>query len=183
MLSQSIYEVFDHQKTDLLIHLLKMQPEMDTVVVYVIQKNLLHATTTALGLAGILADSIHATKKPELRERSMKELTKGQIRVLVCSAAISRDLEIEGVKYIINFDIPEVGDDYGRRCQLAEGNNGEVITFLTPNKPALKEKLNSLAGTDLPCKTAENSHLRHPIRKNPHWQQRQSKTQVQTPPK
>jgi len=152
---ESIYEVFDQQKTDLLLHLLETSPDAGGVVVYVKTKENLHAVTTALSHAGVIAESIHAGKKPELRERAITEFGEGKVNVLTMSESIARGLEISGIRLVVNYDIPELEADYAIRLGGIQASNGEMITMSTPKKALLLEKINRISGTEVQLKIAE----------------------------
>ncbi len=161
MPTESIYPVFDQQRTDLLLHLLKSNAEFSDggtirgVVVYIKTKENLHAVTTELSHAGMPTESIHAGKKPELRERALAEFSEGKISILTMSESIARGLDISGTHLVVNYDIPELAADYGIRRDTLQADTGQVITMCTPKKPPLIEKINLLAGTELPSVTAE----------------------------
>lgn len=150
-----IYEVFDQQKTDLLLHLLETTTDPSGVVVYVKTKENLHAVTTALSHGGIITESIHAGKKPELRDRAISEFSNGKVTVLTMSEAIARGLEVSGIRQIINYDIPELEADYAIRRNSIQDDTGEMITMITPQKPLILEKINRISGISIPTKTAE----------------------------
>lgn len=155
MPSESIYEVFEQQKTDLLLHLLETSLSACGVVVYIKTKENLHAVTTALSHAGVIAESIHAGKKIELRERAIANFTAGKVQILTMSESVARGLEIHGIQQVINYDIPELEADYTDRLADIQSDTGEMITMSTPKKPLLLEKLHRIAGKELPLKAAE----------------------------
>ncbi len=76
--SQSIYQVFEHQKSDLLLHLLETLPDFDKVMVFVHTRDGVHALTSELSHADVRVGSIHGNKKAELRDRALKELSEGK---------------------------------------------------------------------------------------------------------
>lgn len=163
--TQSIYEVFDHQKTELLIHLLDCLPDFDRVMVFLRTRDGVHALTSELGYAGVSVESIHGSKKPELRDRALKAFSEGKIRVLVATEAVVRDIDISDVKNVVNFDFPELGEDYLHRVEITEKSGGETITIMAPQSVNLLSKLMTLAGTDLPCRIAEGfTYATQPIK-------------------
>ncbi|MGJ8676006.1 MAG: helicase-related protein [Akkermansiaceae bacterium] len=155
MISQSTYPVFAQQKVDLILLLIQQQ-KLTGLLVYVCKRDDLHALTSAIARAGMSADSIHANKKPELRDRAIREFGEGKLQVLLTSEAIARGIAIDGVKNIINYDMPELDADYLLRLNLIENSEGQVITFTPPNKPLLKENLDQVAGIELPSVVVEN---------------------------
>ncbi len=152
---QSIYEVFEHQKTELLFHLLGSLPDFNQVMVFIRTRDDVHALTSELNRAGVTVESFHGSKKPELRDRALKAFGEGVIRVIVTTEAAARSIDLSGVKNVINFDAHELDPDYLQRVEIVEKSGGEVITLVTPQAPQLASKLDALAGAELPRKTAD----------------------------
>ena len=153
--NHSIYEVFEHQKADLLIHFLITTSGFDQMVVFVRTLDVVHEVTSVLNHAGIVAQSLHANKKAELRERVLKEFHDGKTRVLVMTEGVARTIDFSGVKNMLNYDIPELKKDYLQRIELTQQAGGETLTLVeTQNLQAL-HKFEELLGLELPRKTAE----------------------------
>ena len=153
--TQSIYEVHEHQKVELLLHLLDSLPDLNKVMVFLRTRDGVHALTTALSHAGVSVESFHGRKKPELRDRALKAFHEGKIRVIVTTEAAARVIDLTGVCNVINYDFPELDQDYLQRVELAGRAGGEVITVATPQSAPLLAKLEKLAGAELPRKVAD----------------------------
>ena len=153
--STSIYEVFEHQKSELLLHLLNTIPDLNQVMVFVRTRDGVHAVTSELGRAEVSVESIHGQKKPELRDRALSAFNKGEIRVLVVTDAVARGLDITGVTNVINLDFPELHEDYQHRVACAQSADGEVITMVTPKDGLLVGKLEDSTGLKIPRKTSD----------------------------
>lgn len=148
---QSIYEVFDHQKTDLLLHLLSHDDTYGKTLVFVRSRESLQAVTTALIHADFAADSISGNKKPELRERALRELLAGDLRVIVATEAILRETDLSGISEIIHFDFHELDPNYLARVDFA---TEEVTTFVSQNDQKALKNLKILVGAPLESKKA-----------------------------
>lgn len=149
---QSIYEVFEHQKTDLLMHLLTRDEEISNAIIFVRGKNDLHAIATLIRNEGITVDSIAGSKKPELRERALKNLQSGDIRVLVATEAMLREVDLTGLSRVIHFDSHELDADYLKRVEIC---TEEVTTLVTQKDQKQLKALQELVGSSLEEKTAE----------------------------
>jgi len=147
----SIYEVFDHQKTDLLISLLNDSPEMTSVVVFLRSRENVHLLTSALNTAGLAADSVHGTKKPELRERTVREFLAGKFRILVATESVTRAVDLSRVAHIIYFEFHERDADFLRHLESAD----EVLTFVTQEEHSPLLKLDKLTHAAIPRKKLE----------------------------
>ena len=150
--TQSIYEVFDHQKTDLLLHLFTQDGNYGPALVFVRSRETLQALTTALQHGDLAADSISGNKKSELRDRALAQLLSGELRVIVATEAVLRDTDLTGIRQIIHFDFHELDRDYQARLDLTSAE--EITTFVSQHDQQLLKKLEELAGSPLDSKQA-----------------------------
>jgi len=149
----SLYEVYEHQKTELLLHLLKNDDKLNTAMIFVLQSDDVHALTTILNKNGRNADSIHGKKKPEARLETMQAHLAGDLDFLVVSEAIARNLDFSGVKNIINYDFPELPADY--LTQSANCTNGCIYSFDNPKTSKQLIKLEEYIEGKIPRASAE----------------------------
>jgi ATP-dependent RNA helicase DeaD len=81
-------------------------------------------------------DCIHGDMQQTARDRVMKKLRAGDLRLLVATDVVGRGIDVTGISHIINFDIPEFCDDYvhrvGRTGRM--GREGVAFTFVTPEE-------------------------------------------------
>jgi len=151
--TQLVYEVFEHQKSDLLIHWLETGSDSEEplakVVVSLRTRDGVHALTSELGAAGVSVDSIHGNKKPELRDRAIQYFNEGKLRVLVTTDALARELDFSGARNWVQFDFPELEKDYLHRVETAEAAGGVVLTLVTPKDANALKKLELWSGVEL----------------------------------
>ena len=149
--AQSLYEVFPHQKADLLTHLLlEFSPEKNGII-FLRTKDGVHALKNQLISAGLPVDAVTGTTKPVLRDRALADLTAGRIRFLVATEAILRQSDLSQFPLIIQFEFPEVAADYLARLESAE----EIITFATREDGNQVRKLEALINQLLPPTRSE----------------------------
>jgi ATP-dependent RNA helicase DeaD len=78
---------------------------------------------------------IHGDLPQRKRDRVIKDLRSGKIRMLVATDVVGRGIDISGISHIINYDIPEYCDDYvhrvGRTGRMSSDVDGRAITFVT----------------------------------------------------
>jgi len=166
--AQLVYEVFDHQKSDLLIHCLEEDPDFRAVMVFLKTREGVHALTSELGAAGVSVESIHGSKKPELRNRAIKHFNEGRLRVLVTTDAVARELDLSGVVNSVQFDFPELEKDYLHRIEMAEASKGVVISLVTPKDGNALRKLGQWCGAELePVKVAGFAYDSQPAKVKP----------------
>jgi ATP-dependent RNA helicase RhlE len=85
---------------------------------------------------GFNAASIHGNKSQGQRDRAIKAFRDGTITVLVATDVAARGIDIPGVAYVINYDLPEVPDNYVHRIgrTARAGREGEAIAFCAPEE-------------------------------------------------
>ncbi|WP_018969489.1 DEAD/DEAH box helicase [Rubritalea marina] len=169
-IQQSIYEVYEHQKIDLLKHLLASSHTFYSVIVFVRTRHGAEDLIQALKADKISAEAIHGDKKQGQRRRALKDFQAGDVRVLVATDVAARGIDISGVTHVINFDFPEHSEDYihriGRTGRAEQ--EGEAITFTTPQNQLALRKLEKLIRVTLPRKRAEGFHYdKQPVHAEP----------------
>lgn len=79
--------------------------------------------------------AIHGDLPQRKRDRVIRDLRAGKLRLLIATDVVGRGIDISGISHIINYDIPESCDDYihrvGRTGRLSSAENGRAITFVT----------------------------------------------------
>ncbi|MEE2887050.1 MAG: DEAD/DEAH box helicase [Planctomycetota bacterium] len=111
---QSVYFVDKAHKVDLLVDLLAA-PEMQSVLVFTRTKHGADKVARKLVRAGIQASAIHGNKSQGARERTLAGIKAGKIRVVVATDIAARGIDVKGLTHVINFELPNVPEDYVHR--------------------------------------------------------------------
>ncbi len=98
--------------------------------------------------------TIHGDLNQSARDRMMKNFRGGDLRYLVATDVVGRGIDVSNISHIINFDVPELSDDYvhrvGRTGRM--GKYGVAFTFVTPEQgqelTKIEKKINSLLNND-----------------------------------
>ncbi len=156
-IEQLIYPVQEHQKTELLEHLLNSSHEFYAVLVFARTRIGAQDLCTALKMEGIPAEAIHGERSMGQRRRALEDFKKGKIRVLVATDVAARGIDIDGVTHVINYDFPEQSEDYIHRIGRTgrAGAPGIAITFTTPMNQQALNKLEKLIQRTLPKRKIE----------------------------
>lgn len=98
-----------------------------------------NTTTQYLTSNGIKVGSIAGNGKMEDRKKALEDFRKGKIKVLIASDIAARGLDIKGITYIVNFDIPKDYHDYLHRSGRVgrAGNKGEVFSLVSDKEEIL----------------------------------------------
>jgi ATP-dependent RNA helicase DeaD len=98
--------------------------------------------------------TLHGDMSQAARDRMMKDFRSGKIRFLVATDVVGRGIDITNVSHIINYDIPELSDDYvhrvGRTGRM--GKQGVAFSLVTPEQgdelTRIEQKINVLLKPD-----------------------------------
>ncbi len=108
-------------------------------------------------MRGLVADgynaaSIHGNKNQNQRDRAIKAFRAGEVTVLVATDVAARGIDIPGVAYVINYDLPEVAENYVHRIgrTARAGREGEAIAFCTAEDVGLLRQIQKLMAIDIP---------------------------------
>jgi ATP-dependent RNA helicase RhlE len=101
---------------------------------------------------GFNAASIHGNKSQGQRDRAIKAFRAGEINVLVATDVAARGIDIPGVAYVINYDLPEVPDNYVHRIgrTARAGREGEAIAFCSPDEVDQLRQIQKLMKIEIP---------------------------------
>src|SRR5437868_7871350 len=127
---QSVTMVNQAEKTALLTHYLKTH-EIERALVFSRTKHGADKIVRNLIAAGIDANAIHGNKSQPQRERAIAAFKSGQVRVLVATDIAARGIDIPGVSHVVNFDLPDVPEQYVHRIgrTARAGADGIAIAF------------------------------------------------------
>ncbi len=101
---------------------------------------------------GFNAASIHGNKTQGQRDRAIKAFRQGEINVLVATDVAARGIDIPGVAYVINYDLPTVPDNYVHRIgrTARAGREGEAISFCTKDEVDQLRQIQKLMKAEIP---------------------------------
>jgi ATP-dependent RNA helicase RhlE len=115
-----------------ILHDLLIQPGFDKVLIFGRTKHGVERLAKDLKTRGFTAESIHGNKTQGQREKSLSHFREGKAAILVATDVAARGLDIPGVSYVINFDVPSTYDDYVHRIGRTgrAGKRGKALTFV-----------------------------------------------------
>jgi len=133
--SQSVTMVNQAEKTALLTLYLQSQP-IERALVFSRTKHGADKVVRQLCAAGIDASAIHGNKSQPQRERAIADFRSGAVKVLVATDIAARGIDIPGVSHIVNFDLPDVPEQYVHRIgrTARAGADGIAFAFCSPDE-------------------------------------------------
>ena len=101
---------------------------------------------------GITAAAIHGNKSQGARTRALAEFKTGKVRVLVATDIAARGLDINQLPHVVNFELPNVAEDYVHRIGRTgrAGNEGEAMSLVCVDELKLLKDIEKLINRDIP---------------------------------
>jgi ATP-dependent RNA helicase RhlE len=111
---QWVYPVDKKRKSELLLELV-VEKDWQQVLVFSRTKHGANRLAQFLEKAGVNASAIHGNKSQGARTKALEGFKKGKVRVLVATDIAARGLDIAQLPQVVNFDLPNVPEDYVHR--------------------------------------------------------------------
>ncbi len=147
LVEQSVYPVAAASKTVLLLDLLERE-KFERVLVFTRTKRGADKLAHLLEARSHKSNRIHGDRSQSQREAALRSFKSGKTRVLVATDVAARGIDIDSVSHVINYDIPEVPEDYVHRIGRTgrAGNKGRAITLVTAGEEHTMRAIERLTG-------------------------------------
>lgn len=137
IVEQTAYSVSLQSKTALLLDLLERENEresLDKVLIFTRTRRGTERLSHILEARNHSVGRIHADRSQPQREAALRAFRDGHTRVLVATDIAARGLDVDAVSHVINYDVPDVPEDYVHRVGRTgrAGKQGSAITIVTP---------------------------------------------------
>jgi ATP-dependent RNA helicase RhlE len=114
LVQQTVHLVNKDEKRDVLSHLIRSN-SWTQVLVFTRTKHGANRLAEKLEKDGIKATAIHGNKSQAARTRALAQFKAGEVPVLVATDIAARGLDIEELPHVVNFELPNVAEDYVHR--------------------------------------------------------------------
>ena len=118
------------------------QYENSKILVFVRTKVRAERVAKAMERVGIASQTLHGDKDQAERMGVLEQFRSGDVRVLIATDVSARGIDIANVDYVINYDLPDVAENYVHRVgRTGRGTQkGQAISFCSPEeRPLLTE--------------------------------------------
>lgn len=138
LLQQFYYNVKQHEKFSLLVHLLKKE-QLGRVIIFCSTRNTVEVVAKNLRNQGIKSEMIHGKLSQNRRMRVMDNFNKGRVNLLIASSVAARGLHIDDITHVFNYDLSKDPQEYIHRIgrTARAGESGKAITLLSPKDHGL----------------------------------------------
>jgi len=154
--TQLVHPVDRARKRELLTHIID-EGEWKQVLVFTRTKHSANRLSKQLEQSGITAAAIHGNKSQAQRTKALKSFKTNDIRVLVATDIAARGLDIDQLPHVVNFELPNVAEDYVHRIGRTgrAGNEGEAISLVCIDEHKLLGGIERLINREIKKETIE----------------------------
>jgi ATP-dependent RNA helicase RhlE len=152
-IDQCLYAVDKSNKTKLLTHLIK-DNNLSQVLVFSRTKHGANRLTATLAKKNIPAAAIHGNKSQNVRMRALDDFKNNKIQVLVATDIAARGIDISQLPYVVNYDLPNVAEDYVHRIGRTgrNGKSGLAMSFVSAEEAKQLADIERLIQLHIPRK-------------------------------
>jgi superfamily II DNA/RNA helicase len=145
-----------NHKNRLLDHLLR-DVELNQAVVFTATKRDADQIADELSAAGHAAAALHGDMNQRERNRTLLNLRRGNLRVLVATDVAARGIDVSGISHVINFDLPKFAEDYVHRIGRTGrgGASGIAVSFAGSRDMMTLKKIERYTGQPIQPHTVE----------------------------
>ena len=148
---QVVHHVDKNRKRELLSFLIGSN-NWEQVLVFNRTKHGANRLAEQLTNDGINSAAIHGNKSQGARTRALADFKSGKVRVLVATDIAARGLDISQLPHVVNFELPNVPEDYVHRIGRTgrAGNEGEAMSLVCVDELKLLKDIERLIKTEIP---------------------------------
>lgn len=150
-IQQRIYFTNKPDKRKLLLHLLESNG-ISSALVFTRTKHGADKVARFLDKAKIKSAAIHGNKSQNSRQNALTNFKNGNLNVLVATDIAARGIDIDELKHVFNFDLPNVPETYVHRIGRTgrAGNEGIAISFCAAEERKELKDIEKLAAIKIP---------------------------------
>jgi ATP-dependent RNA helicase RhlE len=149
-ITQAVYPIARHLKTDLLDEILR-RTSMGSVIVFTRTKHGADRLTRQLERRGHGVVALHGNRTQSQRERALRDVRRGRVQILIATDIASRGIDVREITHVINFDVPHTPEDYVHRIgrtARAEAT-GDAFTLMSPEERKDLEAIERFLGKSI----------------------------------
>ena len=163
-IKQETFEVSQDKKYHELIN--QLVERSGSILVFVKTKHGADKIVKRLKFDGHKADAIHGNLRQSKRDRVITGFRNGNSRILVATDVAARGLDIPLIQHVINYDLPQVPEDYVHRIgrTARAGSNGSALTFLTRDDRSMWNSISKLIDPNF--KSSQNNFKNNSSKNN-----------------
>ncbi|WP_207432080.1 DEAD/DEAH box helicase [Sabulibacter ruber] len=122
--------------------------EGSKILVFVRTKVRAERVHKAMERVGIKTETLHGDKEQKDRLAALNRFKRGEVKVLIATDVSSRGIDIPSVEYVVNYDLPDVPENYVHRVgRTGRGTQkGKSVSFCSPEEKPILDEIESYLG-------------------------------------
>ena len=150
-ITQAVYPVPRELKSALFVELVR-QGVVHDAIVFTRTKHRANRLSDFLTKHGVVNAKIHGNRSQNQRTEALAGFKSGKVKVLVATDIVARGIDVEALGHVVNFDVPNVPDEYihrvGRTARAE--NTGDAFTFVSSEEEGDLAAIERAIGRRLP---------------------------------
>ena len=148
---QEAFIIYDQQKIPLVKWLLQSK-DFKSILIFCSRKQAVKELTRELKRARFSVEEIHSDLEQQMREQVLADFKNRKLKILVATDILSRGIDIDNIDLVINYDVPNDGEDYihriGRTARAE--TDGVAYTFVSEREQNKFSGIEELLGKPVP---------------------------------
>ena len=147
---QEAFVVYEAQKAPLVKHVLRLK-EFNSVLVFCSRIQNVKTLYRELKRADFSVGEIHSELEQNQREEALSQFRAKRLKILVATDILSRGIDIDDIDLVINYDVPNDGEDYVHRIgrTARASSDGTAYTFITEQEQGKFSRIERLLGHEV----------------------------------
>ena len=147
---QTAYICYERQKLGIIKSLFENQTP-ERVIIFAPSKLKVKEVTQAFKRMNLNVGEMHSDLEQTQRDQIMREFKNGRINILIATDIVSRGIDIDDIRLVINYDVPRDCEDYVHRIgRTARANNdGCAITFVREKEQGHFKNIEAFLNRDI----------------------------------
>jgi len=160
LIRQRVWPVSGTHKLDALTRILEAET-VDGVIIFVRTRHLTVDLAEKLSARGYAAMALNGDIPQAQRERTVNQLKKGTLDILVATDVAARGLDVDRISHVINYDIPYDTEAYVHRIGRTgrAGRQGDAILFVAPRERRMLGAIERATGTKIETMTLPSTEV------------------------
>ena len=150
-ITQKAFVVYEAQKVPIIKDMLRSK-KFTKVIVFCSKKQNVKVLTSELKRAKMAVEEIHSDLDQKSREQYLQDFRNQKTNILVATDILSRGIDIDDIDLVINYDVPNDGEDYihriGRTARAA--TTGTAFTLIGEKEQNKFASIEELLGVPVP---------------------------------
>lgn len=153
-ITQDVYFVEKRDKANLLIDLLRNNTIQQSMI-FTDNKYIADELVQRLEFEGITNGFIHGNRSHKVKSTTVEDFRNGRIQFLITTDIAAKNVDIDHLINIVNYDLPNIPDSYIQRVERIRksGGRGSLISFCTADEHNDLKNIQTLTGCIMPVKT------------------------------